>query len=290
MKRILITGEHSYIGNSLRRYLASFPEGYEVETISVRDDGWKQRSFSGFDAIVHCAAIVHQKSSKDDPAAAELYDRVNVRLSAELARKAKSEGVRQFVFLSSESVYGLTAPYGKTVVITPDTIPIPKDNYGISKLKAEQGILALSGEDFCVSVLRPPMIYGKGCKGNYNTMAKLALKLPAFPSISNQRSMLYIDNLSELIRLIVENGSGGIICPQNAETVNTCDMMARIAEAHGHKLVLIPGFGWTMKLLRYASGAVDKAFGSLCYDQAMSAYSENYCVKDFHTSILETEK
>ena len=208
----------------------------------------------------------------------------------EVASKAKAEGVKQFLFMSSMSVYGLAAPVGKVVTITADTALNPTDNYGISKKKAEEGLAPLADGNFKVAVLRPPMIYGKGCKGNYVTLAKLAKKLPVFPWVDNQRSMLYMENLAEFIRLLIDDGADGIFCPQNNEYVNTSDMVSLIAHANGRGILMIHGFAWALKLLRPVTGIVDKAFGSLCYDFALSAYEKDYCVKTFQESILETEK
>ena len=290
MKRILITGAGSYVGMSLEKWLSRWPERYAVDTVDMIGDGWKETSFRGYDAVFHVAGIVHREDSKNDPAQAQLYDRVNTRLAVDTARKAREEGVRQFIFMSSASVYGLTAPMGKTVMITKDTPLKPVDNYGISKAKAEEGLLELAGDNFRLAILRPPMIYGKGCRGNYVSMAKLAKKLPVFPWVENQRSMLYIDNLSEFVRQILEDEAQGLFCPQNDEYINTCDMVNLIAHANGKGILMIRGFGWALKLLRPVTGMVDKAFGSLCYDRELSAYGPGYCVKTLEESILETEK
>ena len=83
---------------------------------------------------------------------------MNCDLAVDAAKKAKAEGVRQFVFLSTMAVYGLTAAFGETVTITAQTPTVPTDNYGLSKLEAEQALLALEGPDFRVAILRPPMI------------------------------------------------------------------------------------------------------------------------------------
>ena len=131
---------------------------------------------------------------------------------------------------------------------------------------------------------------GKGCKGNYVTMAKLAKKLPVFPYVSNQRSMLYIENLTEFVRLLIDDEAAGIFCPQNNEYTNTSDMVNWIAHANGKGILMVRGFTWALKLLRFVSPAVDKAFGSLCYDFALSRYSRDYCVKTLEQSILETER
>lgn len=289
MKKILITGANSYIGMSVENHLKQWPESYQVDTVDMIDGSWKERSFAGYDAVFHVAGIVHQEKAKNDPEQAALYERVNTRLAIETAQKAKSDGVKQFVFMSSASVYGLSAPIGKVVMITKDTPLTPVDNYGISKAKAEEGLRALADEQFKLAILRPPMIYGKGCKGNYCTMAKLAKKLPIFPYVNNQRSMLYIENMAEFVRLIADDEAEGIFCPQNNEYTNTSDMVNLIAHANGRGILLLRGFTWALKLLSHATGIVDKAFGSLCYDFELSKYPRDYCLKNLQESIMETE-
>lgn len=289
MKRILITGTQGYIGSALAQYLRRWPEEYSVDFLSLREEAWRQADFGGYDAIVHAAAIVHQPKSKDDPSQAELYDRVNHLLTAELAQKAKNEGVRQFLFLSSESVYGLHAPVGKTLTITADTPLNPTDNYGISKLQAEKALTALRDDHFRVAILRPPMIYGRDCKGNYRTLARLAEKLPVFPNIANQRSMLYVGNLCEFLRLLIQDGDDGIFCPQNTEYVSTSRMVQEIAKAHGKHIRLVSGCAWALNLLSHVTPLAGKAFGSLCYDKSLSDYPQDYNIVGFEQSIAETE-
>lgn len=289
MKHILITGANSYVGDSFAAYLSRWPEDYQVDTLDMIDGSWRESSFRGYDAVLHVAGIVHQKATKDDPSQAALYEKVNTRLPMDVAQKAKAEGVGQFLFMSSESVYGLTAPMGKPVFITADTPLNPCDNYGISKLKAEQGLAPMNDDSFKVVILRPPMIYGKGCKGNYCTLAKLAKKLPLFPYVPNQRSMLYMENLAQFLRLMIDNGESGLFCPQNDELINTSEMVRLIAAAGGKKMPLIHGVSWAIRLLRPLTSMVDKAFGSLCYDRSLSDYREPYCVKNLEQSILETE-
>ncbi len=221
MKKVLITGANSYVGISVEQYLSRWPEKYSVDTVDMIGGGWREASFRGYDTVFHVAGIVHQRKTKNDPGQAELYHRVNTRLPIETAQKAKAEGVRQFIFMSSASVYGIDAPMGQVVMLGKDTPLTPADHYGKSKLKAEERLLPLEEESFRVLILRPPMIYGKGCKGNYQPLRKLAKKLPLFPWVENQRSMLYIENLTEFIRLMVENEESGLYCPQDKEYVNT---------------------------------------------------------------------
>lgn len=289
MKKILITGANSYIGTSLEKYLSAWPQDFRVDTLDMIGDAWREASFAGYDTVFHVAGIAHSDYGRISEEQRELYYRVNTDLAIETARKAKAEGAGQFIFMSSAIVYGNSAGLGKNKHIDRDTPVAPANCYGDSKAKAEAGILPLNGEGFKVVILRPPMVYGPGSKGNYPTLAKLARTLPAFPKVDNRRSMLYVKNLMEFIRLMVVNGEAGIFWPQNREYVNTTEMARLIALAHGKKLAVIPGFGWALKLMSHVTALVDKAFGSLTYDMSLSEYRENYRIAGLEDSIQETE-
>ena len=288
MKKILITGKGSYLGNSLKAYLEAFGDCYQVDCLSLRSGDWKEQSFRGYDAVYHTAAIVHQPRSKDAPGELARYRAVNRDLAVAAAKKAKAEGVRQFVFLSTMAVYGLTAAFGETVTITAQTPTVPTDNYGLSKLEAERSLLALEGPDFRVAILRPPMIYGKDCKGNFRSLVSFARRLPFFPKVPNQRSMLYVGSLNRLVQQIIDREDRGIFCPQDPEYVNTSAMVQAIAAAQGKHLVLVPGFSWAFHLLRHLTGAVDKAFGSLVYDKSLSELEEDYRIASFPDSVKQS--
>ena len=288
MKKILITGRGSYLGNSLKAYLEAFGNHYRVDCVSLRSGDWMEQSFRGYDAVYHTAAIVHQPRSKTDPGELARYRAVNCDLAVDAAKKAKAEGVRQFVFLSTMAVYGLTAAFGETVTITAQTPTVPTDNYGLSKLEAERALLALEGPDFRVAILRPPMIYGKDCKGNFRSLVSFARRLPFFPKVPNQRSMLYVGSLNRLVQQIIDREDRGIFCPQDPEYVNTSAMVQAIAAAQGKHLVLVPGFSWAFHLLRHLTGAVDKAFGSLVYDKSLSELEEDYCIASFPDSVKQS--
>jgi len=290
MKKILITGANSYIGMSFENHLKQWPDRYQVDTIDMTTPHWREQSFSGYDAVYHVAGIAHSDYGKISQERAELYYSVNTHLAVETAEKAKRDGVKQFIFMSSASVYGESAPIGKDKVITRSTPVSPVNSYGDSKVQAEKGIQPLQDESFKVAVLRPPMIYGKGCKGNYSTLTKLAKKLPVFPYVDNQRSMLYIENLVEFVRLVVDNEEQGIFWPQNNEYTNTSEMVKMIAQVHDKRVIMIKGLNWALKLMSHVTGLVNKAFGSLCYDHEMSRYKQDYCVMNLEDSIRETEE
>lgn len=285
MKKILITGKNSYVGNSLAKWLENDSQRYSVNRISLRDESWKEQDFSIYDVIVHVAGIAHVSR---DPKMEETYYKVNRDLTIETAKKAKSEGVKQFIFLSSIIVYGENID--NKGIITKYTLPEPSNFYGNSKLQAEKGIEPLDDSDFNVAILRPPMIYGKGSKGNYPKLAKAAQKLPIFPDMDNQRSMLHIDNLSEFIKLIIDNQEDGLYFPQNQEYVNTSEMVNMIAKVHGKKIKLTKIFNPILNLMRNKVGIINKVFGNLVYEQSMSDYIGDYRVRDFEKSIELTER
>ena len=283
---ILITGAYSYVGEKVAKYLLSNHPDYRVDQLDMQSDAWRQHDFSGYDAVFHVAGLAHRKiTSELEP----LYYQVNRDLAIETAKKAKDSGVRLFIFMSSMSVYSDDTTY------VDDTTPTNPDNaYGKSKLQAEEGILPLAGDGFVVSVIRPPMIYGKGCKGNYNALRKLALKLPAFPLVDNRRSMLFIDNLSAFVDQLIKTGKPGIFFPQNAELVNTSQWARCIAEANHKNLRLSGVLGWCARAGKHIpgiSGYCVKAFGDSYYDPAMSEYPDMpYQTVTFRESIVKTEE
>lgn len=257
MKKILITGANSYIGTSFKKYLQQWNDQYLVDTVDMIGGSWKEKNFSMYDVVFHVAGIAHIKETKEN---APLYYKVNRDLVYEVAKKSKVEGVKQFIFLSSMSVYGM-----ETGVISKDTIPAPKSNYGKSKLQAEELITPLQDSIFKIAVLRPPMIYGKGCKGNYVRLEKFALKSPIFPDVKNKRSMIEIDILCEFVKLLIDEGSRGLFLPQNEEYVCTSDMIREIAEVHGKQIYMTKLFNPLLRVLKVST--VNKVFGDLVYER-----------------------
>ena len=289
MKRVLITGANSYIGTNVENWLNKWKDKYEVETVDMIDGSWRNKNFSRYDVVYHVAGIAHSDNGKISAEKEKLYRTVNTDLTIETAKKAKKEGVKQFIFMSSAIVYGNSAPLGKSKMITRETEPAPNNCYSDSKWQAELGLKELEGDAFKICVLRPPMIYGKGSKGNYPVLAKFAQKLPIFPKVNNTRSMLYIENLCEFVRLMIENEESGVFWPQNQEYSNTTEIVQLIAKAHGKKIVTTVVFNWGLYILRLGTGLVDKAFGSLSYDKKMSEYKEEYRMVSLEDSVKRTE-
>lgn len=293
-KKILITGAGSYVGESVKAYLEKFKNDigestYKVDTLDMLDESWRECDFSTYDVVYHVAGIAHADVGNVTEEQKALYYKVNRDLAVEVTEKAKSEGVKQFIFMSSMIVYSGCLEK----VITKDTEPKPLNFYGDSKWQADQKIRELGDANFKVVVLRPPMIYGKGSKGNYPTLAKLATKLPVFPIVHNKRSMLYIENLCEFVRLMIDNEEEGVFFPQNGEYSNTSDLVQMIAEVKGHRIVMLPGTAWGVKVLERVPGKIgglsEKAFGDSAYEMEMSEYREDYRVCSLAESVRRTE-
>ena len=290
MKKILITGANSYIGTSFEKYIyGNYPDEYQIDTLDMMDSNWKEYDFSGYDSIFHVAGIAHADVGKVSKETEKLYYRVNCDLAYETALKAKKSKVKQFIYMSSIIVYGESAPYGKTKIITKDTKPEPVNFYGDSKLQAEIKLSPLQDDSFNLVIIRPPMIYGKGSKGNYPMLSKLAKKLPVFPKINNQRSMLYVENLCEFVRLMISNNAQGIYYPQNSEYTSTTTIVKTINPGIRISGILNIGVFIGSKVPGKISGLCNKAFGNLVYEKSMSQYSENYCRYNLRESIEKTE-
>jgi len=217
MKRILITGANSYIGTSFEKWMQQFGDNYQIDTIDMHGDQWKEKDFSQYDSVFHVAGIAHADVSKVSEETKQLYYKVNCDLAVETAEKYKNDlnGKNgQFIFMSSIIIYGEETNINKKRVITSETLPNPSNFYGDSKWKAEQKLTPLKSDTFKIVFIRPPMIYGEGSKGNYQLLVKIANWTPVFPNIKNERSMLNIYRLCDFIKLRVDFSDSGVFLPQ----------------------------------------------------------------------------
>ena len=291
--KVLITGANSYIGTSFENWIRENCPDITVDTVDMQSDVWRQNSFSGYDTVFHVAGLAHADVGKVTEEQKQFYYKINTDLTLECAGKAKKDGVKQFIFMSSMIVYGESGGIGISRRITKDTPLAPANFYGDSKVKAEEGLQELEGENFKVVILRPPMIYGRGSKGNYPLLAKMAGKLPLFPKEQNERSMLYIGNLCKFISLMIINEEQGIFFPQNEEYVCTSDMVRMIAAEKGKKIHLTALFHPFLLLLGKLGGKpggmVNKAFGNMTYEKSMSEYKEEYRIYNLGESVHLTE-
>lgn len=297
-KHILITGAGSFIGESFRSYAAKHYPSLYINAIDMIDGSWREADFSSYDIIYHVAGIAHADVGNVDEATKAKYYAVNTDLAVGVCEKAKREGVGRFVFMSSAIVYGDSAPYGTQKIIDDTTVPHPANFYGDSKLQADVAVRDMADDKFKVIVLRPPMIYGKGSKGNYPTLAKLAKKMPVFPNVKNERSMLHIDNLCEFLcqlMMVKEIEKDAVVLiPQNPEWTRTSDMVREIGAVSGKKVKLMglanPAVAVAGKMPGKIGGLVNKAFGNLAYDKEISDYDGmDYQIVDWKESIERTE-
>lgn len=288
MKRILITGKNSYIGQTFINWVKANNVDYKIDTIDLKDPDWKKQDFSIYDCLIHLAAIVHKKGQEDS-----IYYSVNRDLAVETAQKAKNEGVKQFIFFSTMSVYDKNS-----VVVSSHTKPAPKNVYGKSKLEAENLISHLATSEFLVTILRPPMIYGYNSPGNYRRISNLSQRVFVFPKIENKRSMLFIGNLHSFLKLVIDNKLSGYYFPQNEELVNTSNLVKQIVLKNNKNVYLIPGFKWIIDFLGKKIELFSKVFGSFYYDLSLpgSPGTEEgnikflYQEKSFKESIRASEK
>lgn len=298
-RRVLIAGADSYVGSSLKKYAKEhYPKNFSIDELSLRDESWKEKNFSDYDIVYHVAGIAHADIGKVSDDTKEKYYQVNTDLSIAVAKKAKEEGVKGFVFMSSMIVYGDSAPVGKKKIIDENTVPIPANFYGDSKLQADVAVRDLAEDQFKVIVLRPPMIYGKDSKGNYPLLAKLAKLSPIFPDVQNERSILYIENLCELLcqTFLLKSFTRNtvVLLPQNEEWVSTTKMIKTIAKVNGNIIYLSRLLVPFIYILQYIPGTVGKmahkSFGNYCYKKNLSKYEDiEYQLIGSKESILSTE-
>lgn len=283
MKRILITGAGSYVGESVRRYILSNSSDFQIDAVDTMNDAWKEADFSKYDVVYHVAGIAHVNA---DPKMEALYYKVNRDLTVEVARAAKAAGVKQFIFMSSQIVFHESQSL-KTEVLTADTKENPNGFYGDSKLQAEKGLHELECDAFKVCILRPPMIYGPNSKGNFPRLVKLAQKTPLFPAWHNKRSMLYIDNLAEFVKQAILRELSGTFYPQNRELADTVEIIRYFAKANGHKVwitSLLNPFVW---LGSFILQPINKMFATYYYDPEMSKVDFDYQLVSFEESLKQ---
>ena len=283
MKKILITGAGSYVGESVRRYILSTSSDFQIEAVDTMGDNWKKADYSQYDVVYHVAGIAHVNA---DPKMEALYYKVNCDLTIEVAKHAKAAGVKQFIFMSSQIVFHESQSL-KSEVLTVDTKENPNGFYGDSKLQAEKGLHELECDAFKVCILRPPMIYGPNSKGNFPRLVKLAQKTPLFPARHNKRSMLYIDNLAEFVKQAILRELSGTFYPQNRELADTVEIIRYFAKANGHKVwitrILNP-FVW---LGSFILQPINKMFATYYYDPEMSKVDFDYQLVSFEESLKQ---
>lgn len=275
MKKILILGANSYIGTSFRKYLTTeYPEQYIVDTVSLRGDAWKSMDWANYDSVINVTGKAHADITTLLDAEKQEYYTVNCELACEAAKKAITDQAKQYIYFSSIIVYGDSSNSRKPVRITADTKPVPSNFYGESKLRAEQKLqtlFAYAERETKLVILRLPMIYGPGCKGNYKTLVRLAEKLPLFPTYHNERSVLRIEHLAEYLKTLVDSGEEGLFWPQDETYRSTPDMIFELAGKAGKHILPAAWLNPFVRLAFFLPGKpgklARKAFGTLTIEQ-----------------------
>lgn len=251
---VLITGANGFVGNALCARLkaegrkprcAVRTQTQNENSIAVGDIGpnteWT-KALHGIDSVIHTAARAHiMKDEVPDPLAE--YRKVNVDGTLNLARQAAHAGVQRFIFISSIKVNGEQTLLGKP--FTPDDPPAPEDPYGISKHEAEQGLQQLAQETGMeVVIIRPPLVYGPGVKGNFASMVRLVEKGIPLPlgAIHNKRSLVALDNLVDLIVTCIDHPAAAnqVFLAGDGEDVSTTELLRGVAKAMDKTARLIP--------------------------------------------------
>lgn len=241
--RVLITGASGFIGSY---FINKYKSSYSFETFSFLKDNFDALNLKDIDCILHLSALVHQMGGASE----EAYEQINLNQTLKLAQKAKEYGVKHFVFMSTVKVYGEENKKAYSE-ISPTH---PKDAYGKSKLQAEIALSQLEEKNFCVAIVRTPIVYGYGVKANIQNLIKLIKKVPILPfgDIHNRRSMIYVGNLCHLLDAILTQKAQGVFLASDDKALSTSELIEYIAK-HLHKrlhLVKVPLFSSLLKQLK----------------------------------------
>ena len=275
MKSMVLTGSNGFVGSY---FINNYSQKYAIQKFSFLNDDFTLLNLNDVNVVVHLSALVHQMGGASD---AE-YERVNVTQTLDLARKAKESGVGQFVFMSTVKVYGEEM----SSIYTERSMCIPQDEYGKSKLKAENELLKLEDESFKISIIRTPIVYGYGVKANIKNLVNLVQRILILPfvDIKNKRSMVYVGNLCHLIDVVIQSMACGIFLASDDKSLSTTNLIELIAKELHKKvyLVKIPFFESLLKLLKPSFHK--RLYGSLEVDNSLTKERLNlenlYSVED----------
>tara|TARA_R110000822_G_scaffold159476_34_gene299746 strand:- start:27098 stop:28030 length:933 start_codon:yes stop_codon:yes gene_type:complete len=251
----MLTGANGFIGRALETRLLSSSEYELIPVVRHEIDGLKSAKWVGdidgstqwssvldaVDVIIHTAATVKAEKHSDSSPMSE-FRRVNVEGTLNLARQAAQAGVRRFIFISSIKVNGELTLLGKP--FTPDDRPLPQDSYGISKYEAEVDLTHLANETgMDVVIIRPPLVYGPGVKGNFASMVRMLEKRIPLPlgTIHNKRSLVALDNLVDLIVTCIGHpgAANQIFLAGDGDDMSTTELLQRLGRALGKPARLI---------------------------------------------------
>ena len=263
-KTVMITGASGFIGSN---FIKRYEDDYNIIPVDLLNIKPEDLNFDGIDTVLHLAALVHQMKG----APREKYFEINTELTRRMAENAKKNGVKHFVFYSTVKVYGYDGDlYNHDFILNEDSSCKPSnDPYGESKLEAENILRQMEDENFKIAVIRPPMVYGKGVKGNMQTLIKAVKKLPLLPFnyTKNKRNFVNIDNLLYLTKLVIDKKVEGIFLPLDENSLSLKEMIDGIEKGLGVariKIPLIQPFFWMLTKLK--PHIMVRLYGSLQFD------------------------
>lgn len=269
---ILLTGINGYINNS---FYKKYQNTYNIKKICLRNTDISKIDLSSFDIIIHLSGIVHKKEIPE-----KTYVEVNTNLTVNLAILAKQQGVKHFIYFSTVAVYGINGYLDfQPNIINEKTTCNPLDFYAKSKLLAEKKLNTLQDENFIISIIRPPIVYGYNAPGNMNKLKNLVLRIPILPfkNINNQRSIIGINNLLHFMDLVIQKRARGIFIPQDALPYATKNLILEISTAYKKSVFIcnMPSSVMAM-LLKYLPKQTQSLFGTLVFDTSDSNKTLNF--------------
>jgi UDP-glucose 4-epimerase len=280
---LLITAEHSYIGNAVAAWLKTH-SSIRVIQQSLRQHALAQLNWQGIDAVFHVAGIAHLSKKKS---MVTQYIQVNRDLAIDVAKKAKASGVKHFIFASTMAIFGKDIPIGRIQPIQTSKIQ-PTDIYGQTKYEADIAIQGLASHDFIVTTLRLPMIYGPNAKGNFPKLEAIAKKMMIIPNINNQRSVLHIDNLARCIHYVMLNPYAGVIYPQDPLYFKTTEFILAYRRLHHLRTLVVPGMTFFIKFLAIVLPFLNKVYGNKYYDVSLNPpFANQYQSMDWQQYIAK---
>ncbi|MGL5964897.1 MAG: NAD-dependent epimerase/dehydratase family protein [Fusobacteriaceae bacterium] len=260
-KKLLITGASGFIGSN---FIKKYSSEYDIVEVCLIEKTPEELDYKDVDTVLHLAALVHQMKGAPE----ERYFEVNTELTKRLAISSKNGGVKHFVFYSTVAVWGTHGYFDHNKIITLETPLNPTTPYAQSKLEAEKILEDLKDESFKISILRPPMVYGKDCPGNMKRLEKLVDYLPILPfdNDENLRTIVHVDKLLEETDRIIKNELEGIFIPRDEKDVSIKEILEYIFREKKKKKILIKIPKFIIKILgAIKPRIIESLYGSLSF-------------------------
>lgn len=276
-KTLMITGASGFIGSN---FIKKYESEYNIVPVCLIENKPEDLDYTGVDTILHLAALVHQMKGAPE----EKYFEVNTELTKRLATVVKEKGIKHFIFYSTVKVYGFDGELNNHNFILTENSPCnPNDPYGASKYEAEKILNSLQDEKFKVAIVRPPMVYGKGVKGNMLSLMKLIKILPMIPFNydNNRRSIMSTENLLYMTHLIIKNEADGIYLGTEGNPVSIKEIVESIEKGLGKKKLNIkfPNFVFSL-LCKVKPNIMVRLYGTLAFKQEDQYIKIGYRPKD----------